>query len=89
MAHLRAQGRAQVDEDAIFHAVQRQREIVREAAHRTRSARKQLARTADAARGAPTRAAFVSTPLPAGVAPEMPDGTGEVYDAEPYPAERW
>ena len=89
VAHLRAQGRAAVDEDAIFRAVQQQREDVQRAAQQTRSARKQLARTADAARGAPTRAAFVSTPLPAGVAPEMPDGTGEVYDAEPYPAERW
>jgi putative transposase len=82
VAQLRAQGRAQVDEAAIFRAVECQREIVREAAERTRSARRQLARTADAARAASARA------LPATVAP--PEAATAAADAvDPYPAERW
>jgi len=89
VASLRAQGRAQVDEDAIFRVVARQREIVHEAAERTRSARKQLARTADAARGAPPRTRPVE-PTMLAAAPEtaaVPDSA--VFDLEPYPAERW
>ena len=82
VAQLRAQGRAQVDEAAIFRAVECQREIVREAAERTRSARRQLARTADAARGAPAWAP------PATAAP--PEAATAAADAiDPYPAERW
>ena len=88
VAHLRAQGRAQVDEDAIFHAVQRQREIVREAAQRTRSTRKQLARTADAARGAPPRVLAVP-PASLDPAPEKGRAIDAAYDLEPYAAERW
>lgn len=80
VAHLREQGRAQVNEDAIFRAVAQQREIVSEAAQRTRSARKQLARTADATRGAPARTALVPAPV---------EATVTAHDLEPYPAERW
>jgi len=80
VAHLREQGRAQVNEDAIFRAVAQQREIVGEAAQRTRSARKQLARTADATRGAPARTALVPAPV---------EATVTAHDLEPYPAERW
>jgi putative transposase len=88
VAHLRAQGRAQVDEDAIFRAVVRQREIVHEAAQRTRSARKQLARTADAARGAPPQTRLVG-PTTLDAAPETAGVPDAVFDLEPYPAERW
>ncbi len=89
VAHLRAQGRAQVDEEAIFRAVQQQREIVREAAQRTRSARKQLARTADASRGAPARGRPAAPVLP-GTSPKSPAGdAGAVFDLDPFPAERW
>lgn len=80
VAHLREQGRAQVDEDAIFRAVAQQREIVSEAAQRTRSARKQVARTADATRGAPARPAPVAQSI---------EETAMACEIEPYPAERW
>ncbi|GAC1488154.1 MAG: DDE-type integrase/transposase/recombinase [Acetobacteraceae bacterium] len=88
VAHLRAQGRTQVDEDAIFRAVQQQREVVREAAQRTRSARKQTARTADAARGAPAR----TVPEPAASLADAADLLGNAeatYALDPYPVERW
>ena len=88
VAHLREQGRAQVNEDAIFRAVEQQREIVREAAQRTRSARKQLARTADAARGAPPRVLAVP-PASLDPAPEKGRAIDAAYDLEPYAAERW
>ena len=88
VAHLRAQGRAQVDEDAIFHAVQRQREIVQGAAQQTRSARKQIARTADMARGAPARAS-PAVPAQPDAAAEAAGDAEAVFDLEPYPAERW
>jgi putative transposase len=88
VAHLREQGRAQVDEDAIFAAVEQQREIVREAARRTRSARKQLARTADADRGAPPRAQPVPSTRPEHV-PRTARVVDTTYDLEPYVAERW
>jgi len=88
VAHLRAQGRAQVDEDAIFRAVQQQREVVQEATQRTRSARRQAARTADAARGAPAR----TTPepvAPLGDAAGPPGNAEAAYALDPYPVERW
>ncbi len=88
VAHLRAQGRAQVDEDAIFRAVEVQRGIVKEAAQRTRSARKQAARTADAARGSPARGGAVAPLLPPAGAGAAGDA-GTACDLEPYPAERW
>jgi putative transposase len=88
VAHLREQGRAQVDEDAIFAAVEQQREIVREAVQRTRSARKQLARTADAGRGAPPRAQPVPSTRPEHV-PQTACVVDTTYDLEPYVAERW
>jgi putative transposase len=88
VAHLREQGRAKVDEDAIFAAVERQRDIVREAAQRTRSARKQLARTADAGRGAPPRAQPVP-PIRPDQAPQAAETIDTAYDLEPYAAERW
>ena len=44
VAQIKADGRAQVDEDAIFRAVAAQREITRLAAAKTRSARRRLAR---------------------------------------------
>jgi len=68
VVHLREQGRAQVDEDAIFRAVSQQREIVSEATQRTRSARKQLAHTAGASRSAPARKASVLEPAKEAVA---------------------
>ncbi len=80
VAHLREQGQAQVNEDAIFRAVAQQREIIGGAAQRTRSARKQLARTADASRGAPARTAPVPAPI---------EETAMAEALEPYPAERW
>ncbi len=88
VAHLRALGRAQVDEDAIFRAVQRQREIVQKAAEQTRSARRQAARTADAARGVPVRTA----PEPVaslGDAAGPPGNAEAAYALDPYPVERW
>jgi putative transposase len=88
VAHLREQGRAQVDEDAIFAAVEQQRDIVREAAQRTRAARKQLARTADAGRGAPPRAQPVPPTRP-DHEPQTVDPVDVAYDLEPYAAERW
>jgi putative transposase len=90
VTHLRAQGRAQVDEEAIFRAVQQQREVVREAAHETRSARRQLARIADAAKGAPARGRAAAS-APSGIArePATTDDAGAVFDLDPYPAERW
>jgi len=88
VAHLRAQGRAQVDEDAIFRAVQRQREVVQGAAQRTRSARRQVARAADAARGAPARTASEPAVL-LGNATEPPASAEAAYALDPYPAERW
>lgn len=93
VAQLRAQGRAQVDEDAIFGAVARQREIIQEAAQRTRAARRQAARTADAARGAPPRAKDVAL-VASDAALDPPEhatavGEGALYDAEPFPAEQW
>jgi len=47
IATLREQGRLQVDEAAIFRAVAAQRDLVKAAAARTRSARRRLARTGD------------------------------------------
>ena len=88
VAHLRAQGRAQVDEDAIFRAVQQQREVVQRAAQQTRSARKQIARTADMARGAPARES-PTIPARPDVAAGAAGDAGTVFDLEPYPAERW
>jgi len=88
VAHLRAQGRAAVDEDAIFRAVQQQREVVQEAAQRTRSARKQAARTADAARGAPARRGPAPVVLPNATSGAAGDAEA-AFDLEPYPAERW
>ena len=93
MAQLRAQGRAQVDEEAIFGAVARQREIIQEAAQRTRAARRQAARTADAARRAPPRANLAAPVLPT-AASDLPASAaatdaGASYDAEPFPAEQW
>ena len=88
VTHLREQGRAQVDEDAIFAAVEQQCEIVREAAQRTRSARKQLARTADAGRGAPPKACPVPPPR-SDHAPQTVRAGDVIYDLEPYAAERW
>jgi putative transposase len=88
VAHLREQGRAQVDEDTIFAAVEQQRAIVREAAQRTRSARKQLARTADAGRGAPPRA-HPAPPTRPDHAPQTALAADTTYDLEPYAAERW
>ena len=64
VAHLRAQEQAAVDEDAIFRAVQQQRKIVHGAAQRTRSARRQVARTADAARSALARKTSAPPVLP-------------------------
>lgn len=46
VARLRADGRSHVDEEAIFRAVAAQRELARDAAARTRSARRKLARIA-------------------------------------------
>ena len=69
-------------------AVEQQREIVREAAQRTRSARKQLARTADAARGAPPRV-LAAPPASLDPAPEKGRAIDAAYDLEPYAAERW
>jgi len=88
IAHLRAQGRAQIDEDAIFRAVQHQREVVRDAAQRTRSARRQVARAAEAARGAPARTASEPAVL-LGNATEPPGDAEAAYALDPYPAERW
>lgn len=88
VAHLRAQGRAQVDEDAIFRAVQQQREVVQAAAQRTRSARKQAARAADVARGAPSRGGSASLAPPNTAAGAAGDAA-VAPDLEPYPAERW
>ena len=88
VAHLRAQGRAQVDEEAIFRAVQQQREVVQRAAQQDRSARKQIARMADAARAAPARAS-PAAPARSNAAAEAADDAGAVFDLEPYPAERW
>ncbi len=88
VAHLRAQGQAQVDEDAIFRAVQQQRGIIQDAAERTRSARRQIARTADAARGAPLRKSSTA-PVPPNAAAGAAGDAGAVFDLEPYPAERW
>ena len=82
VAHLREQGRA------LFAAVEQQREIVREAAQRTRSARKQLARTADAGRGAPPRAHPVPSTRP-DHASQTACAENTIYDLEPYAAERW
>ena len=88
VAHLRAQGRAAVDEDAIFHAVELQRGIVQEAAQRTRSARKQVARMADAARGAPAGTRSAAPALP-DTATEASGDAGFTFDLEPYSVERW
>jgi putative transposase len=88
VAYLREQGRAQVDEDAIFAAVEQQRDIVREAAQRTRAARRQFARTADAGRGAPPRAQLVA-PTPPDDLPQKADAVDAAYDIAPYAAERW
>lgn len=88
VAHLRAQGRAQVDEDAIFRAVQQQREVVQRAAQQTRSARKQIARTADMARGAPARE-HSTVPIRPDAAAGAAGDAEAVFDLEPYPAERW
>ena len=88
VAHLWAQGRAAVDEDAIFRAVQQQREVVQRAAQQTRSARKQIARTADMARGAPARES-PTIPARPDVAAGAAGDAGPVFDLEPYPVERW
>ena len=88
VAHLRAQGRAAVDEEAIFRAVAQQREVVRGAAQRTRSAHRQIARTADAARGAPARK-IPEPPVLPGNTVKPADDAGAAYDLDPYPAERW
>ena len=88
VAHLRAQGQAAVNEDAIFRAVQQQRRIVHGAAQCTRSARRQVARTADAARGAPARKTSEPPVLPDS-AMEPTDDAGAAYNLDPYPAERW
>ena len=88
VAYLRAQGQAAVNEDAIFRAVQQQRKIMHGAAQRTRSARRQVARTADAARGAPARKTSAPPVLPDN-AMEPADDAGPAYDLDPYPAEQW
>lgn len=50
MARLRERGRAAVDEQLIFDAVEAQRAITIEAASKTKQARRELARTTDALR---------------------------------------
>jgi len=62
--------------------------IVQEAAERTRSARRQVARTADAARGAPARDGPAAPALPDAVA-ETAGDAGAALDLEPYLAEQW
>ncbi len=88
VAHLRAQGQAQVDEDAIFRAVQQQRGIVQGAAQQTRSARKQIARMVDMARGAVARASPAVPAWPNAAAGTAGDAAA-IFDLEPYPAKRW
>ena len=89
VTHLREQGRAQVDEDAIFAAVEQQREIVREAAQRTRSARKQLAPNGGCRPGCGPPKACPVPPPRSDHAPQTVRAGDVIYDLEPYAAERW
>lgn len=79
IARLRADGRSHVDENAIFRAVATQRELAREAAARTRSARRKLARIAG------------KSPLPLQSEQTEREESVEpsIVVTELYPATRW
>jgi putative transposase len=84
VAQLKAAGRAQVDEEAIFQAVTQQREIAERAAARSRAARRRLARIRRLSleHAAPrTAPAITSAPDP---------GEDEVFPVtQLYPVTRW
>ena len=86
MARLKQQGRAQVDEEAIFRAVAEQRALALGAATRSPQARRRLARVSDLLRPsqpAPARVALLS--------PAERDEDDEAVIGVPrlYPVTRW
>lgn len=76
---LREQGRAQVNEDAVFAALERLRTLERDATDRTRSVRRDAQRRRQAGSA---RAAFIAD-LPAPSVP-APDHAGWVKHVEPF-----
>lgn len=84
VAQLKADGRAEVDEEAIFQAVDTQRRIVQAAATRSRSARRRVARAADALTASPPRPAGEA---PASGVPEPEDALVRV--SRLYPVTPW
>jgi putative transposase len=84
LARLRAEGRAQVDEDALFRMVEQMRAITDAATASTRKARRDAARR-DAAPARPP-----AQPEPVGVPPEDPDDETDEPVAAPFDViEQW
>ncbi|WP_189379706.1 MULTISPECIES: Mu transposase C-terminal domain-containing protein [unclassified Mesorhizobium] len=86
VARLKAEGLAQVDEEAIFRAVAEQREVARTAAARTRSARRRIARTEQILAAAPPAR---DVPTSAKLSREQKSDDNLVAVTQLYPVTRW